>query len=417
MNKLLTIFILLGLLEVEAQVLPIFGAPSKECVDSIKIPDPDNDVRLAHLKDYLRGVSINSYEVDKDCGVIFVKPPLFGKMEVEKPSLTTKLRRCEIIDEEYNYLISLLKLRSNAMARGQEQKAEYYNSQIEEKQSELDVVEAVEGLTFKVHMYSNYGKLLEAFNIANTPEDGSPSKFTIAPLPIYGMYLSANLKEKSAYDVATKPVLIESQIPGVHRTVDQISGTKFEDSFGNRIFDGSLSGIIKLSLTGSCEYKTTPSDEDLQNVTSFMAANVTYFYPVKTNTKYKIHIGSEAVVNLVHKILRRHKHFIVEIDFVREAQSLAASGEIDIQIDQGITTQPLSVQEINNLKSDVVKSFAQFVLAHIADHATTDENQVKTYKINLSNLNERINSVTTQFKQTFEQNSAFVKTGTFTFSK
>lgn len=419
MKKLITIICTTLVTSSYANVLPVFGSPDAVCNQKIVIPDAKKDKRLEHLSDVLDLIGQTPFEVDKDCKTIFIKPPKFGIMEVEKPSLTTKLKRCELVDGDYRILGLYQTQLEKAIQRGQSDKIEYYEAKYNEKLTTLSNMESIEGLTFKVHMYSQYEKIIEAFRIANTPEGSSSATIEVVALPLYGMYLSANLKAESAVDSLTRPVLLYSEIPGVNSTISSITSVLFEESFGNRLFDGSLSGIMRLSLSGSCAYSKQNSKEpdDYQNVNSFMAANVTYFYPVSTKTQYSLEIDTTAYVAMVKSLVEAGRSYVKEVDIINNTKQLVASGQINIKIDQGVSTERMSTEDQIKLKEDVAKSFAMYVLAHISETATTDENASKTYKISVKELEQNISAVATNFRQNFTQNSAYVKSGTFSFRR
>lgn len=285
---------------------------------------------------YPEAYTDNGYRLNKNCDTIFVLPPTIGRLFIDgQPLMTAASMKCGVIK---NFLSSLNKDSETALAiteKKNELHSAYYSAVLDGNsnmsQQELadlkrkvdfmqaqisEITETVIGSLNlgdnslkQIGLVSTLGLSMEWQSLVKQYERlNKPLGYKVVPIPILGTKLSYNAKQDDAVSSLRKLIGGDKLHPvdtliikGQKQVVDSNMpmGETTESNVGI-MMNGTLSGLAVLTNSGVCPYYIDPNSRNSLKagsipITSVLAANLLYAYPVQSVASYSVEYDEKFV--------------------------------------------------------------------------------------------------------------------------
>ena len=334
-------------------------------------------------------INDNGYLIDRDCDIIYVKPPVFGTKRTAGMLPTTRLNLCKSINadhrsiavsaeqrEAYGKLIRELTTEKlelgtspsrieeiDQQIRRYEEAIDYLNVYEDKVVQSLSDKEKDVGLIAQFTMHLEWSKLVEDYERINP-------NYKVFALPLKSADVSANITNKSLTSqvIGTRQLkaVNDITIKGTPVSVDlEAKLSPASSKEGNMLFNGSLAALVEYNNLGACAMMDKNINVPGKNYSAVLSTNLTYFYPAHLGYGYRIKFDTDELVKILTGKLTQKGTINSE-----EVVSYLTEAEVDETLKITFYTlegQEVSPQDITNLKNEVKLSIAHQLLNQFGD--------------------------------------------------
>lgn len=343
---------------------------------------------------------------NEDCSVLYVLPPLFGDLQVTgyvapanlnelcaqyrdidedrknlQQTLTLSSRRLADMQKELNQIDTNLREGLLPVGQSRESLEARYKQLLKDSADLRDTIDKMQNqadnrrLAFSkaqagrgnFTISNSYARLLNDYRSAN------PSIASIQAMPIDQSYLSVNEQlSDDDIDVSSMPAVKRLIVPGVGE-MPLLLDPKIlmahkelvpaKSPLGSKIFNGSMSGEIRLTSIGACDLAKAVGNATSFNATDFspyIAANATYSYQLQVTRKHSITYNLQKLIQIIHEQTTRNGFFSTStLDSVTDTRRVSEWIQFNVE------SQDSRYEYTDEYVREVKKEFLDRALAQI----------------------------------------------------
>lgn len=345
----------------------------------------------------------------QDCSTVYVMPPKAGAIDLSAVAPAANITQCPAVfdaNDSVNLAEAAKKLAQQKALKAVENgdQAEYLkyaniaknaDAMAAQLAASLEKYSLVEGATTAVLLKLQYNELVSAYQAKN----GTNVNFQ--RLPIKAGFLSFKSQILDPLNLVavqkSRAATLEVTIAGIQDKSLKDFNVVTPDGQETIIFGDSAGGAIRLSLNGACpfydpdQHRLVPRDftNPQTDMRGYIAATYSYFYPIQTKGSYKITFDTDAVGDMVKKLVEEHNGDVSASVMAEDLMDIRTTQAFKIELTQDLNNSLPNEATLNDrFQAALATSFVADLLSKLG--TITKQEDIPDINVNFTGFRDQV---------------------------